>query len=179
MGHSLGGSIAARFAITDEDRLSRLVLVDAGSLGRFRPAPGVLLALIRFMVRPGERALYRLLRQMSADPDGVRQRMGERWEPFETYMVDRASTPSVRAANRRLLRQLGTREIPPEDLARIGVPTSLIWGRHDRVMRLRIAEEANVRYGWPLHVIENAGHISIADQPEAVLRALDAAISGR
>ena len=57
------------------------------------------------------------------------------------------------------------------------VPTTLIWGRHDRVIRLRIAEEANVRYGWPLHVIENDGHISIADQPEAVLRALDVAIA--
>ena len=47
------------------------------------------------------------------------------------------------AANRRLLRELGTRPIPPEQLARIGVPTALIWGRHDRVMRLRIAEEAS------------------------------------
>ena len=36
-----GRSIAARFAIAHPDRLSRLVLVDAGSLGRFRPAPGV------------------------------------------------------------------------------------------------------------------------------------------
>jgi len=177
VGHSLGGAIGARFAITDEDRLSRLVLVDAGSLGRFRPALRVLLALIRFMVRPGERTLHRLLRQMSVDPEGVRRRMGERWEPFEAYMVDRASTPSVRAANRRLLRELGTREIPPEDLARIGVPTTLIWGRHDRVMRLRIAEAANIRYGWPLHVIEDAGHISFVDQPEAVLRALNAAIA--
>jgi pimeloyl-ACP methyl ester carboxylesterase len=73
--------------------------------------------------------------------------------------------------------ELGTRAIPPEDLARIGVPTTLIWGRQDRVMRLRIAEAANVRYGWPLQVIEDAGHISIADQPEAVLRALHTAIA--
>ena len=45
-------------------------------------------------------------------------------------------------------------------------------GRHDCVMRLRIAEAASVRYGWPLHVIEVAGHNCSADQPEAVLRAL-------
>lgn len=55
---------------------------------------------------------------------------------------------------------------------------TLIWGRQDRVTRLRIAEAANVRYGWPLHVIEDAGHLPIADQPEAVLRALRAATAG-
>jgi pimeloyl-ACP methyl ester carboxylesterase len=43
-------------------------------------------------------------------------------------------------------------------------------------MRLRIAEAANTHYGWPLHVIEEAGHICFADQPEAVLRALHASI---
>ena len=55
VGASLGASIAARFAIAHPDRVSRLVLVDAGSLGRFRPAPGVLLALVRFLARPSER----------------------------------------------------------------------------------------------------------------------------
>jgi len=55
------------------------------------------------------------------------------------------------------------------------VPTSLIWGRQDRVMRLRIAETASARYGWPLHVIEDAGHFSI-EQPEAFRAALRAAL---
>jgi pimeloyl-ACP methyl ester carboxylesterase len=42
-------------------------------------------------------------------------------------------------------------------------------------MRLRIAEEASARYGWPLHVIEDAGHFA-AEQPEAFQRALRAAL---
>lgn len=71
VGISLGGSIATRFAIAHTDRLSRLVLVDAGSLGRFRPAPGVALALIRFIARPSERSLHCLLRQLSVDPNGI------------------------------------------------------------------------------------------------------------
>lgn len=37
VGHVLGGAIAARFAIEHEDRLRRLVLVDALGLGQFRP----------------------------------------------------------------------------------------------------------------------------------------------
>ena len=134
VGASLGASIAARFAIAHPDRLSRLVLMGAGSLGRFRPAPGVVLAMIRFIARPSQRTQQGFLRQVAVDPARVRALMGERWEASQAYTLDRARTPSVRAANRRLLRELGTRTIPPGDLARITVPTSLIWGRLDRLM---------------------------------------------
>jgi len=175
VGASLGASVAARFAIAHPDRVSRLVLVDAGSLGRFRPAPGVLLALARFLARPSERTQRALFRQVAVDPGKVRAMMGERWEASQAYNLDRARTPSVRAANRRMLKELGTKTIPPAELARIAVPTTLIWGRHDRVMRLRIAEAASARYGWPLHVIEDAGHF-VAEQPEAFRRALRAAL---
>jgi pimeloyl-ACP methyl ester carboxylesterase len=178
VGASLGASIAARFAIAHPDRLSRLVLVGAGSLARFRPAPGVVLALIRFIARPSERTQRGFMRQVTVDPGRVRALLGDRWAASQAYSLDRARTPSVRAANRRMLRELGTKTIPPEELARIAVPTALIWGRHDRVMRLRIAEEASARYGWPLHVIEDAGHFSV-EQPEAFRAALWAALGNR
>jgi pimeloyl-ACP methyl ester carboxylesterase len=178
VGASLGASIAARFAIAHPDRLSRLALVGAGSLARFRPAPGVVLALIRFTARPSERTHRGFLRQIAVDPARVRALTGARWEASQAYLLDRARTPSVRAANRRLLRELGTKPIPPHELARIAIPTTLIWGRHDRVMRLRIAEAASARYGWPLHVIEDAGHFSI-EQPEAFRGALRAALANR
>ena len=177
VGMSLGGSIAARFAFAHPDRVSRLVLVDSGSLGRFRPPPGFALAMAGMIARPGERSQERLLRQVAFDPKRLHQRMGERWQRLAAYQIDRARTPSVRAANRRLLRELGIRRIPSEDLARIAVPTTLIWGRHDRAMPLRYAEAASARYGWPLHVIEDAGHLSFVEQPEAVLRALDTALA--
>ena len=175
VGASLGASIVARFAIAHPDRLSRLVLASAGSLARFRPAPGVVLAMIRFIARPNERTQRGFLRQVAVDPARVRALMGERWAASQAYNLDRARTPSVRAANRRLLRELGTKTIPPQELAQIAVPTSLIWGRHDRVMRLRIAEQASAHYGWPLHVIENAGHFSV-EQPGAFWEALRAAL---
>jgi pimeloyl-ACP methyl ester carboxylesterase len=177
-GASLGASIATRFAVAHPDRLSRLVLVGAGGLGRFRPAPGLVVAMVGFIARPTQRTQQRFLRQVAVDPARVRALMGERWEASQAYNLDRARTPSVRAANRRMLRELGTKTIPPEDLARIAVPTSLIWGRHDRVMRLRIAEAASARYGWPLHVIEDAGHFSM-EQPEAFRAALWAALGDR
>jgi pimeloyl-ACP methyl ester carboxylesterase len=175
VGASLGASIATRFAIAHPDRVSRLVLVAAGSLDRFRPSPRVMLALVRFLARPSERTQQGFLRQIAVHPEKLRAMLGERWEASQAYNLDRARTPSVRAANRRMLKELGTRTIPPEELSRIAVPTTLIWGRQDRVMRLRIAEAASARYGWPLHVIEDAGHF-VVEQPEAFRQALRSAL---
>jgi pimeloyl-ACP methyl ester carboxylesterase len=173
VGHVLGGAIAARFAADRGDRLGRLVLVDTLGLGRFRPAPRFALTMIGFMARPSERTYDRFMRQCSYDLDGLREQMGEQWEPFVSYNLDLARAPSAKAVG-RLMRQLGVPRIPPEDLARIDVPTTLIWGRHDRANRPGIAEAASARYGWPLHVIEDCADDPPRDQPEAFLEALRA-----
>ena len=69
--------------------------------------------------------------------------------------------------------------IPPEELMRILVPTTLIWGRHDRAIPLAIAQSASERYDWPLIVIENAADDPGIEQPEAFLRALRGALGER
>jgi pimeloyl-ACP methyl ester carboxylesterase len=176
VGHVLGGAIAARFAIDRGDRLSRLVLVDSLGLGRFRPAPKFVLTMLGFQTRPNERTYSRFMRQCSFDLDGLREQMGERWEPFVEYNLELARAPSKKAAG-RLFRQVGVPRIPPDDLARITVPTTLIWGRQDRALRLSIAEAASERYGWPLRVIENCADDPPRDQPAAFLRALRAPLA--
>jgi pimeloyl-ACP methyl ester carboxylesterase len=176
VGLSLGGAIAARYARDHPERLSSLVLVDSGGLGG-RPQLRALLTLVRHSARPSQRTAARLRALVMVHPARAAQRMGDRWGPFEEYMLELARTPSVQRANRRLLRELSIAPIAPADLARISVPTRLIWGRHDRVFPLRRAEDAAERYGWPLDVIDDAGHVVFADQPEATLAALRAAIS--
>ena len=101
--------------------------------------------------------------------------MGERYEWMAAYALDRFRTPSVKAAMHSLFRVLAS-TIPSEDLDRIAVPTSLIWGRHDVGMRLNVAEAASVRYGWPLHVIENARDEPAVEHPAAFLEALRIAL---
>jgi len=176
VGQLLGGAIAARFAIDRGDRLSQLVLVDTFGLMPFQPAPEFGLALHQFLAQPTQATHLSLWRHCAFDLDGLRQRMGERWEPFEAYNLDRARTPSVQAALGVLMEQIGTPAIPPRDLARIAVPTTLIWGRHDCATPLAVAEAASARYGWPLHVIEDANDDPPVEQPEALLRALRAAL---
>jgi len=160
VGYALVGAIAARFASGQGDRLGRLVLVDALGLDRFEPAPDFGLALNDFLAQPTERTHDDLWQHCALDLGGLRQRMGERWEAFKAYNLDRARTPSVQAALGTLMEQFGIPAIPPADLARIAVPTTLIWGRHDLATRLQIAQVASTRHGWLLHVIENC-----ADDP--------------
>jgi len=178
VGHMLAGAIAARFARDHPDRLSRLVLVDTFGLRWFRPGPRFALALIRYIARPNERAFDRLLGHCIADLGGLRDQMGERWEAYHAYVLDRARTPSLKAALPALMRRFGVPAIPSVDLARIAVPTTLIWGRHDPATPLRVAQAASERYGWPLHVIENAGDDPPMEQPEAFLEALRADYRG-
>jgi pimeloyl-ACP methyl ester carboxylesterase len=175
VGHTIGGAIAARFAVQHGDRLARLVLVDSLGLAPFRPSPRFALAMIHYMVRPSEHTYDRFMRQCSADLESLREQMGDRWGPFEAYNLELARGPNSRAVG-RLMREVGIPGIPPEDLARIAVPTTLIWGRHDRANRLRIAEAASTRYGWPLYVIEDCADDPARDQPAAFLRALQAAL---
>lgn len=176
VGHVLGGAIAARFAVNHGDRVSRLVLVDSLGLGRFRPKPAFALTMLAFLARPTERSYTRFMRQCSFDLDGLRGELGSEWDSFVAYSLERARGPEAKAGG-RLMRDFGVPRIPPGDLARIAVPTVLIWGRHDRANPLRTAQEASARYGWPLHVIENCADDPPRDQPRAFLEALRASLA--
>jgi pimeloyl-ACP methyl ester carboxylesterase len=92
------------------------------------------------------------------------------------YEVSRGMVPHVRRTMRQLIKAC-TKQIPAADLQRIDVPTALVWGRADRMVRLRIAELASARFGWPLQVIEDAGHVPMVEQPESFMRALRVAFA--
>jgi pimeloyl-ACP methyl ester carboxylesterase len=77
----------------------------------------------------------------------------------------------------RKLIQMGTKQIPEGELRSVKVPTALLWGRHDRMVPLRLAKRASGRLGWPLHVVEDAGHVPHMEQPEAFVRTLSAALA--
>jgi pimeloyl-ACP methyl ester carboxylesterase len=153
VGQLLGGAIALRFAAAHPARISRLILVDTFGLSPFQPAPEFGQALQQFLMQPTADAHTTLWRQCTFDLDVLHGSMGELWEPFEAYKLDRARAPSI------------------------GVPTSLIWGRQDRATSVSIAEAASARFGWPLLVIENCADDPPVEQPDALLRALRTALA--
>jgi pimeloyl-ACP methyl ester carboxylesterase len=171
VGQLLGGALAARFASAHGDRIEQLILIDTFGLTPFQPPAEFGRALTDYLGEPDETTHERLWRQCTFDLESTRLRMGERWEPFAAYNVALARTPGVRAAATALMEQLGA-AIPESQLARIPVPTTLVWGRHDRPYPLAIAEAAAARFGWPLHVIENSADDPPIEQPEALVRVL-------
>jgi pimeloyl-ACP methyl ester carboxylesterase len=172
VGQVVGGAMAARFAALHPEGIRGLVLVDTLGLVPFRPAPEFERALMAFITRPGDDTYDHLWERCAFDLDLTRERMGEKWEWLKTYSVERARVPALQAEQQALMAEFGFPAIAAEDLARITVPTTLIWGRHDLATRLQVAETASARYGWALHIIENAGADADLEEPEAFLAAL-------
>ena len=176
VGQLIGGAIAARLAADYGDRLDRLVLVVPFGLAPFEPSPSFGTALTGFLAQPSADTHDNLWKHCVFDFEALRHRPAARWELMKAYNLDRARTAGVAGALQTLMERFGFPAIPEADLARIAAPTSLLWGRHDSIVPLSVAEGASARYGWPLLVIEKAGNEPAIEAPEAFLRALRTAI---
>ena len=175
IAHSLLGSMVPRFAAQHDDLLRQLVIYGAPGIGPYRMPLGLMVAAILLDLRPTERNNERFERWAFLDPDRTRQQDPEWFDAFNVYSMARGSVPHVKRTMRQLIK-IGTRQIPYAELQLINVPTSLLWGRHDRMAPLRLAEAASLKFGWPLHVIDDTGHVPHIEQPEGFLRALDTAL---
>lgn len=172
LGHTLGGALAARFAGEQHGRLAALVLVDTLGLIPFQPTPAFGQALNEFLSAPDEATHDRLWSQCVFDLPAARTALGARWASIKAYNLDRVRAPGGLDALRELMELYGVPAIPSAILARIAVPTTLIWGRQDRATALSVAEEASARFGWHLQVIDDAADDPALEQPEAFLSAL-------
>lgn len=176
VGQISGGAIAARYASRRNDRINRLVLVDTLGLTAFQPRPDFGQALSEFMAEPTEETHDRFWRLCAYDLDALSDNLGDRWHHIKAYNLDLARQADLKAVQHKLMEDFGFPEIPSEELKRISVPTTLIWGRHDLATSLEAAQKAGARYGWPLHVIENSADDPALEQPEAFLKALRTAM---
>jgi pimeloyl-ACP methyl ester carboxylesterase len=176
VGHLAGGALALRHLI-DGGPAERVVLVDTAGLAFSRPALSFAAPLATFLAHPTERSRDRFLGRCMYDFDGMRDDLGPRWDPFAGYALDGVRQPGARSAVLSFVTAFGMRPISRRDLARIPVPVSMIWGRHDLQNRLRIAEATAARFGWPLEVVDDARDDPCWERPEAAVTALRAALA--
>jgi pimeloyl-ACP methyl ester carboxylesterase len=176
VAHSLVGSLATRSAALQGDRLSKLVIYGTPGIGPYRMPLGLLVAAILLDLRPTERNNERFERWALHDLTRTRRRDADWFDAFNTYSLYLATVPRVKRTMRNLI-QTGTKQIPDGELRSVKVPTALLWGRHDRMVPLRLAEWASARLSWPLHVVEAAGHVPHIEQPEAFVRTLSTALA--
>ncbi|HSB54439.1 MAG TPA: alpha/beta hydrolase, partial [Gemmatimonadales bacterium] len=173
VGNAVGGAIAARFAARFGDRIRQLVLVDTMGFAAFDPAPAFGTALQAFLARPTEATHDELWRYCAHDLPALQARTGRAtWKAFSGYNLDRVIDPAVMSAVEQVMAAFGLPAITPAELARIRVPTTVIWGRYDLATPLIVAEVVAARYGWSLEVIENCADDPPVEQPERLLAAL-------
>ena len=176
VAHSLIGTLAARLAASGNPAIERLVVYAAPGVGPYRMPRRLRYVAVRFAIRPSARNAERFDRFALLDLDATRERDPEWYDAFVAYTRSRAREPGTKKTMRRLIAN-EAKAIPEAELNRIGVPITLLWGRHDRMVPLAIGEAAASRHGWPLHVIDGAAHAPHIEQPDAFADALTSVVS--
>jgi pimeloyl-ACP methyl ester carboxylesterase len=176
VGHSLGGHVALRLALSRPDAVSALVLAGSAGLSTGRRLMRELLTAAT-IVRPGRLAgRYRARVSRSpwlrrfvfgfvsvADPIGLTDSAVDGFLSGQVLHTDTASAW-------RALR----RDEPRQELDRIGCPVLVLWGAEDAQLPLDDAFEFARRLRAPLRVIAGCGHLLIGERPEACADAIDA-----
>ena len=176
VGLTLGGAIAACYAAERPGRLDSLVLVDALGLASFAPAPRFGAALNAFLADPGAETYDGLWQVCAFDVDRMGDAMGEGWRTLRAYGVELLGNDETMTGLGALMQAFALQPIHDDVLARIDVPTTLVWGRQDLATTLVVAEAASERHGWPLHVIDDCADEPPLERPEAFLAVLEQAI---
>ncbi len=180
VGQSYGGGVAMQFAYQYPELCERLVLVDAGGLGKeVNP-------LLRMLTLPGSEAL--LLVACAPPVRHIVEAIGRAvfWKKLQNAPVipelwrSYASLGDVQA-RRAFLRTLRA-VIDPRGQAvsandklylAAGIPTLIIWGENDRIIPVEHAHAAHeaIPGSW-LEIIEGVGHYSHCEAPDRFVTAL-------
>lgn len=180
-GGSMGGTWALWYALARPERVRRLVLLGSAPLlpGTRAPAPLRVMAapvvgdLLARLVKPNPKMVVRMMSSMGEKDTIVRH------PDLIEALVVAGKDPIASAVNLAELRAavspFGFRRslrVHPDELRRLTVPTLLIWGDHDPVGAVEVAQStAGLTPEAQLEVVP-AGHAVWLGNPERVAELL-------
>lgn len=164
IGHSLGGAVAAQFALLYPEQTRALVLVGSAGFGQSVALALRLSTVPRLgevLLRPSPLSARRTVASLSHDPRHVTPER-VRWAEHL------GRQPGAARAFLRVARHLGAwRGIYPEwrrslagGLAARNLPTLIVWGDRDRILPAAHLDEARRLYPHArVHLFPGTGHI--------------------
>ena len=165
VGLSQGGAIALQFAIDNAEMVNKLVLIDAAGLGAkvsFWPLIGTIwMNSFPSSIANRFNSRYILHKPINRDPN------------HSSYSI---AVLKYKGGKNAFKQGRGTAvsKIPEELLKQIENETLIIWGKDDKLFPVEYGEAAaKIIPNAKLHIIQNAGHLSLMDQPEIFNKTLD------
>jgi len=166
IGQSMGGGTAIKFATQYRDRVKSLVLVCASGM------PHKYLPVQYILSLPGLGELM-----LSLPSDFLRKVIIKtvylyRKKVTKEYFDSLTWSQKIKGSNETYLKIMRARffhtlgnEI--QELAEMGIPTLIVWGRHDKAIPLRLGQEMHrILKGSRLEIFENSGHEPNDEEPE-------------
>ena len=167
IGQSMGAGTIMNFTVSNRDRVDKIVLVNAAGMpnklplmGRISNLPGVgefMYGMKSDFIRKftlGNNFLYN--RHLLTD---------EYYEQITHFHKIKGSSEVMLSVTRKQFFDTLIKEI--KKLAKMDVPTLIVWGRNEKSIALPIGQELHkILKGSRLEILDKAGHCSNMDQPE-------------
>jgi pimeloyl-ACP methyl ester carboxylesterase len=173
IGNSYGGALALLLAIRLEksipSRLSQLVLIDAGAHKEYLPGfvrlMRTFLGMAMIFLLPARRATEFVLNFAYYDKGKISE------EQINAY-----AAPLADSGARTALLETARQCIPSDadelvaKFKNISTPTLILWGRHDRIIPLKVGELLSQAIpNSALEVFEECGHIPQEERPQKTI----------
>ncbi len=166
-GNSMGGNVAARFALMFPDRLDHLILLDASGIPSKKPTEKSLAFFImttpilqKISLYLSPRFLYEnILKSTVANPKVITKEDVDRtWELNRLTGEREATLKRFQTPNDRYVEQ---------NASKITVPTLIIWGEKDTVTPPDVAEAYHDAIkGSKLIIYKDVGHSPMIEVPQ-------------
>lgn len=167
VGNSLGGHVAALYALEHGGSVEKLVLVDAGG---YRVNAGAMSARVKQALRLSTRDDYRYFSSLTFYDT-------KKYYPTEAFL-DYAMSERVKRGDGFTIGKLADALLRNDDvldnrLSNVHVPTLLVWGRYDKLVPLSVAHrfERDIK-GARLVVLDKCGHVPQVECPAELNSAL-------
>jgi len=166
VGNSLGGAIAWKTAVDFPERVSRLVLIDAGGY----PSQATEVPIgFRLAANPDLAPLMNRVLPRSTVEASVRSVYGHP-DKVTPELVDRYYELTLRAGNRQALRdrfaQMSTISGLSRQIKRVTQPTLILWGGQDRLIPPSVAQQfVNDIEGSQIVTFDDLGHVPHEEDP--------------